>query len=89
LICSFEGRFISSGESAASVLFPNAGFRPDAWTSCLQAIWCSCVKPTRQFLPHANVDNGPLGRGPVASSVQITYDKMNDPVLIEISLGHD
>ena len=47
------------------------------------------MKPTRQFLPHANADNGPLGRAPVASSVQITYDKISDPVLIEISLGHD
>ena len=53
------------------------------------SIWCYCVKPMRQFLPRANVDKGPLGCAPVASSVQITYDKMSAPVLIEISLGHD
>jgi hypothetical protein len=30
-----------------------------------------------------------LGRASAASSVQITYDKMSDPVLIEISLCHE
>lgn len=89
LICSFEGQFILSGERAALVLGPNTSLQPDAWTSCLQAIWCSCVKPTRQVLLHANADNGPLGCAPVASDPQITYDKTSDPVLSEISLGHD
>ncbi len=89
LIVSFEGQFISSGESAASVLVPNTSLGPDGGTSSLQAIWRACVNPTQQLMPHANADNGPLGCAPVASSVQITYDKLSDPVLIEISLGLD
>lgn len=47
------------------------------------------MKPTRHFLPYASVDNAPAGCAPVASSIQATYDKMSDLMLIEISLGHD